>query len=503
MTNRVLSWFSKHGVDPASILILTFTRLATAQLKQEVAKVLEPLGKGLPNVATLHSFALTQILHNSGKVDSLPAPIRIADDWEERHIIQEDLKRALAVKEIGEVQELIQQLSTDWETLRADEQGWQEQFPNAKFIGAWQQHRAAFGYTLRAELVYQLKRSLNQNPNFALNAQYKHVLIDEYQDLNACDLAIVHELANQKAELFVAGDDDQSIYGFRYADPVGIRQFAEVFPNTEKLALEICFRCDKSILAAATFVADLDPKRLPKPTKARDGAGDGSVRLLSFVNQHSETTFVVDEIAKLVKDKDAPVSPGKIAVLLRGDKNGALSKGLIEGLEKAGVKVSQALESEIENSRPYRIALSYLRLLVDVNDSLAQRTLLQEAKNGIGETAIEGMLSRAKEKGQRFAEITAELTASPDVLPKFGKKVSERWGLVLKQLEEIKALGSLAEQLNVAMQYAVPTDTERVQVMAYFEALMASHLPQTIQDLVRMTTVLDQEIEQDTAGGCS
>ena len=134
LTRRVLSLILQHNADPETILLLTFTRLAAAQLKDEIKKVLEPLGKATPQVSTLHSFALSQILFNSSRVDALPRPIRIADDWEERHIIQEDLKRILNLKEIADVQKLINQLSTDWETLRVDEIGWQQQFPNPPFL---------------------------------------------------------------------------------------------------------------------------------------------------------------------------------------------------------------------------------------------------------------------------------------------------------------------------------------------------------------------------------
>lgn len=260
----------------------------------------------------------------------MPRPIRIADDWEERHIIQEDLKRILNLKEIADVQKLINQLSTDWETLRVDEIGWQQQFPNPAFLGAWQGHKNQYGETLRAELVYQLKRQLNQNRDFQLDKEYKHILIDEYQDLNACDLAVVNELAKRGAELFVAGDDDQSIYGFRFATPDGIRNFDQFYQNAQKLALEICFRCDKNILHSAEFVASLDPRRLPKPTRTKDEADDGEVLIIGFRDQVHEAESIAKKIKSLI---DAGTNPDQITILLRSDRNGALSKPIIEMLK--------------------------------------------------------------------------------------------------------------------------------------------------------------------------
>ena len=145
LTRRVLSLILQHDITPKSILLITFTRLAAKQLREEIKKVLDPHNKEIPQISTLHSFALKQILHNSNRIDALPRPVRIADDWEERYVIQEDLKKTLGLKEISDVRNLINQLSTDWETLRIDEVGWEQQFPNAAFLGAWRSHKNQYG----------------------------------------------------------------------------------------------------------------------------------------------------------------------------------------------------------------------------------------------------------------------------------------------------------------------------------------------------------------------
>jgi len=233
LTQRALALLLKHGVNPQNVLVLTFTRMAACELRERTEKVLTPLGMGEPYISTLHSFALRQLLKNSARIDGLPTPLRIADDWEERHIIYENLKEDLRdhlkrlsdgkVKPIDKIRKLFNQLSADWETLRIERDESQRMCRDARFIGAWNEHRNMFGYTLRSELVYRLKKALEQIDDFELEKKFHHILIDEYQDLNSCDLAVVEELSKKCGELFVAGDDDQSIYGFRYADPMGIR----------------------------------------------------------------------------------------------------------------------------------------------------------------------------------------------------------------------------------------------------------------------------------------
>ena len=151
--------------------------------------------------------------------------LRIADDWEERHIILEDLKQLLRLQRVDQARDLFNELSADWQSLTADQADWERRYPNPQFLGAWREHRYIYGYVLRDELVYQLKRAMEQDPDFTVDGPPTYLLVDEYQDLNRCDLAVVKAIADHGAEVYCAGDDDQSIYGFRKAHPEGIRRF--------------------------------------------------------------------------------------------------------------------------------------------------------------------------------------------------------------------------------------------------------------------------------------
>ena len=496
LTRRVLSLILQHNADPDSILLLTFTRLAAAQLKDEIKKVLEPLGKTIPQVSTLHSFALRQILYNSSRIDTLPRPIRIADDWEERYIIQEDLKKVLKLKEIGDVQKLINQLSTDWETLRIDEIGWEQQFPNPAFLGAWRSHKDQYGETLRAELVYQLKKQLNQSRDFQLDKEYKHILIDEYQDLNACDLAIVNELAKRGAELFVAGDDDQSIYGFRFATPAGIRNFEQIYQNSKKLALEICFRCDKNILHSAEFVASLDPKRLPKPTRPKDQAEDGEVLIVGFKDQNHEAEIIAKKIKSLIA-KD--IKPDQITILLRSDRNGSLSKPIIEALKKQSVDVSLTTDSELESNNEYRIVLSMIRLLVDQNDCLAWRTLLQVDKtNGLGDECIKNIWNYAQSKGIRFSVALQKIVESPSELEKFGQKIAKFVSEINVAIVELKAIQNPIEAITATVDKFMSEGEIKEQVKKYFVGILESQEKSDLESLIKIVSTSSEYIEQET-----
>lgn len=499
LTRRVLALVLKHGISPGEILLLTFTRLAAAQLRKEIKEVLEPLKKDLPAVSTLHSFALRQILYNSGKIETLPKPIRIADDWEERYIIQEDLKAILNLREIKDVRKLINQLSTDWETLRVDEEGWEKQFPDAAFLGAWRTHRNVFGDTLRAELVYQLKRQMGQNREFHLDGDYRHVLIDEYQDLNACDLAVSKELAERGSELFVAGDDDQSIYGFRYAYPFGIRQFPEIYPNTKRLTLEICFRCDRKILGAAEFVARLDPARLPKPTRPRDDAAVGNVYLINFRDQYHEASTIAAKIKKLIEEKTA--APGEIAILLRNDRYGWLSGPIIKALKDVGVEASLSGDLEFEENSDFRKVLSFLRLIDDADDSLALRTLMQiDTTNGIGQQGLQAIYKIAQAEGIRFSEAVYKIAQDPKLLDRFGNRIKTYVEAIKGTIEAVSGTGKddLGELVGtVTDMIAVDADGAK-KIKDFLGKVITEQGVDDLNELLKTLSISSVMMEQET-----
>jgi len=147
----------KLKIEPTSIFVITFTRSTAKELKEKIKKELSG-GIKSPDVSTLHSFALRQLMKNTKRTTNLPVNFKIANDFEERYIVLEDIKRLMRVKRIDDVENLFNRLSADWETLNADTNDWEITFENPEFLGAWQEHRNVYGYLLRAELVYQLKK---------------------------------------------------------------------------------------------------------------------------------------------------------------------------------------------------------------------------------------------------------------------------------------------------------------------------------------------------------
>lgn len=504
ITHRTLALLIEHKVFPENVLVLTFTRVAAHQLKKEIEDVLKPLSSGCPHIATLHSFALRQLLKNSSQIDSLPIPLRIADDWEERNIICENLKNDLSEhlktilpdihRPIDKIKTLFNQLSADWETLRIEGDEIQRTCRDGRFIGAWREHREMFGYTLRSELVYQLKKSLEQIPDFSLESEFKHILVDEYQDLNSCDLVVIEELLKRDGELFVAGDDDQSIYGFRYANPIGIRVFPEKY-RAKRFNLEICYRCDKSILDLAEFIANLDYQRLPKKTRPREQAGEGEVRLLRFNNQYREAEWIALKCKEILEVNDST----SILILMRSDFRGLISGNLKDAFDKQSVPVAIETDETPLDTNEGRTVLSIIRLLVNPIDSLAWYTLLYLEK-GIGKKSLSTVRQIAKEKRYRFYDALEEISKSPDLLS------SVKLLLKLQEIKDIlKRFGSdgksVQEQVHGIITTLVSESEKQENLENYLSQIIVETEAESLSDLLKSISTSMENAEQELREG--
>ncbi len=433
MTRRVAYLVEDKGVNPSAILALTFSRAAAGELRNRLEVLLGEETGDLPTVSTLHGFALRQLLLN-GSAPTLPQPIRIADDFDERHVIMEEIAEQMG-KGFGirEVQKELNALAADWETLKVEEDEWEKNFPNAKFLEAWRRHRKVYGYTLRAELVYALKRALDEDPELQLEPAFTQVLVDEYQDLNRCEIAVLQRLAGDDRYLFAAGDDDQSIYGFRKAFPQGLREFGVTYPDATEEELAECHRCDRDILALALNVAEQDVKRIEKDLACRPDADDGHIQALSFANISAEAKGIAEIAAGLVESSE--LTPHGILILLRNDPSRIYSTPIVEALKANG------LDAELPSDPLARLdhddgrqLVCILRLLHEPDHDLAWRELLKLRDNRIGSGTLFSIFEYAADKLIRYHDALEIVAKDPSELD------SGRSQAVADEVTEIKGL---------------------------------------------------------------
>ena len=178
-----------------------------------------------------------------------------------------------------------------------------------------------YGYTLRSELVYQLLCELRSSPDFEPSVMMEVIVVDEYQDLNRCDLDTVRLLAEHTgAEVYVVGDDDQSIYSFRHVHPSGIRQFTDEYDGAERLTMVQCRRCGPDVVHVADWLIKQEAGRIPKSLTSIT-AWPAEVHLLRFTDQAQEAADVARLIDFVIGEGTAPE---EVLVLVRSDSRGSI-----------------------------------------------------------------------------------------------------------------------------------------------------------------------------------
>lgn len=445
MTRRVAYLVENQGINPGAILALTFSRAAAQELRERLEVLLGKEAGDRPTVSTLHAFALRQLLL-TGSAPTLPQPIRIADDYDERNVIKEEIAEQMGQGfGIRKVQRELELLAADWESLKADADEWEKGFPNPRFLEAWRRHRAAYGYTLRAELVYALKKALDENPDLHLEPAFTHVLVDEYQDLNKCELAVLERLTAGGRSLFVAGDDDQSIYGFRKAFPQGLREFGTTYPGAAEEELAECHRCDRNILALALSVAEQDVNRIEKELGPRSDAEDGHVEARSYPNISAEARGVAAISHELV---ESGVIPRSILILLRNDPGGIYSRRLIDALAEQGLDAELPSDPlAILDGEDGRRLVCLLRLLQEPDHDLAWREFLKLRANTLGAGTLFAIFELAAERQIRFFEALGIIEGDPSQLESTRKLVVADEVTAIKEL-----LASLVDAVDAPAQ---------------------------------------------------
>jgi len=226
-----VKWLLENGVAAKKIFAVSFTNAAAEDLQDGILKYCTGIATAsLINVSTLHSLSLS-ILAKGGKLTQYPASPRILDDWEQRNIFDEELKSisTFSIKRCGELRLHFEAIwstgnpplpfiSSPTPPISAAEQGYFKKFHSNR--------TQLYSCILPGEAVRQcvdLTKAGILNPRSLLGID--HLIVDEYQDLNNCDVELIDIIASTGVTVLVSGDDDQSIYSFRYAYPTGIQTF--------------------------------------------------------------------------------------------------------------------------------------------------------------------------------------------------------------------------------------------------------------------------------------
>ncbi|MGK5680876.1 DNA helicase PcrA [Actinoplanes sp. URMC 104] len=402
LTHRIAYLLAERDVHPGQIIAITFTNKAAGEMKERVAHLVGPRAR-LMWVSTFHS-ACVRILRAEHEHAGLKSTFSIYDADDSRRLMQLvireldlDPKRYTARGLAAQVSNLKNEL-VEPEEFKDRAKGPQERAVAEAYELYQRRLREAHALDFD-DIIMATVHLFQSHPHVAeaYRRRFRHVLVDEYQDTNHAQYMLVKELVGGKggevgpAELCVVGDADQSIYAFRGATIRNILEFERDYPDARTILLEQNYRSTQTILSAANAVIDRNTSRKPKRLWSDQGAGEQIVGYVADT-EHAEADWVAREIDRL-SDKEG-VRPGDVAVFYRTN---AQSRVFEEVFIRVGLPYKVVGGVRFYERKEVRDALAYLRAVVNDDDTVSIRRVLNTPKRGIGDRAeacIEALSSR-------------------------------------------------------------------------------------------------------------
>ena len=398
---RRIAHLVRRGVPPWSILALTFTNKAAAEMRGRVEALLgaEFAARGL-TVTTFHALG-ARLLRRFGEragVRGLRSDYSIYDTADQLALV----KRTLATLDISPTnfvpRSMLDHIS-DAKSRLVDADGFARAASDfyfktvAKIYTAYEEGLRAANAVDFDDLLLLTARMLAESAPVRdeCRARWAHLLIDEYQDTNHAQFEIARLLAGGETvsppNIAVVGDPDQSIYGWRGADIGNILEFEQRFPSTRVIALGENFRSTAPILGAADTLIRRNVRRKPKPLFTRKPGGE-KVRAIRTRDEQHEAAMVVDWFRTLRTDQPdgRALAWREMAVLYRTN---ALSRVMEDALRSAGVPYVIARGTAFYQREEVKNALAYLRVVANPRDDVSLGRIVNTPPRGLGDTSLE------------------------------------------------------------------------------------------------------------------
>jgi DNA helicase II / ATP-dependent DNA helicase PcrA len=411
LTQRIAYLIGRMGVRPYNILAVTFTNKAAREMEN---RVLNLLGEGARGV-TLGTFHATcaRILRREAEHLPFNANFVIFDEDDQVGLV----KRVVADLNLDDKQYrplgLLNAISNAKnELILPDEyplQTYRDEVVKRVYIG-YQQMLLTNNAVDFDDLLLYTAFLLEENTAVRerYSRRYEHVLVDEFQDTNLAQYALLKKLSSYHNNIFAVGDADQSIYRWRGADYRNVLRFEQDYPDAQVIMLEQNYRSTQHILDVAMAVIDPNPNR--KPKRLFTERGDGlKVILHETYDDRQEAGFIVDTIASLVGRRQ--IKPGDVAVMYRTN---AQSRLLEEAFLHAGLPYKLVGAQRFYGRREVKDLIAYMRLVYNLNDEPSLVRVINIPPRGIGEKTLQTLRTHAQKNSLTPGEMLLQLSRDPE-----------------------------------------------------------------------------------------
>jgi DNA helicase-2/ATP-dependent DNA helicase PcrA len=424
-----IAWLLHQGVDPESILAVTFTNKAAGEMRDRVASVAGAPGVDV-FVSTFHSFGLW-LLQREHEAAGLPKRFAICDAGDQIALVKRCMREVKVddrAFDAHRVLSLVSRAKNEGKTRlrpKAAGQGDDYDLVASEVFPRYERALAAQRSVDFDDLIARPVRLLGQDEALRrrIARRFRYLLVDEYQDTNLSQLELLKLIAGEDRNVCAVGDDDQAIYGWRGAEVKNILRFDRHFPGAKEVRLEQNYRSTGHILACANAVIAKNEGRKPKKLFTTAGVGD-PVKVLALPTEEDEARFVVEEITRLRRE-GRPLSD--VAILYRLN---AQSRPLEEALREAQLPYAVHGGPAFFDRSEVRDLLAYLKVCVAPQDEVSLARIVNTPARGIGDASLERVHHWAVKKGIPLFDALALAAQVPELPRGAAERIAAFVGLV-------------------------------------------------------------------------
>ncbi len=499
LTHRIAYLLATGRARAHEILAITFTNKAAAEMRERASDLIGEEQSKKMWISTFHSSCV-RILRGEAATIGLKSSFSIYDSADSLRLITM-IAKGLELDPKRFTPKAIAHKISSLKNELIDEEDYASSInTNDPFSRAVAEVYRGYAQRLRSanaldfdDLIAQVVYMFRAFPAVADNyrRRFRHVLIDEYQDTNHAQYALVRELTGPQGqtppgELTVVGDSDQSIYAFRGADIRNIVEFEKDYPQAVTIKLEQNYRSTQNILSAANEVIKRNPERNAK--RLWTASGDGE-QIVGYVgeSESDEARWIAEEILRL--NDEQQVRPGDVAIFYRTN---AQSRALEEQLMRVDLKYRVVGGTRFYDRKEIKDALAYLRILVNPDDDVNVRRILNEPKRGIGDRAEGAVAALAERERITFMQAMRQAEQAPGLGTR-GQKMIAAFVSMIDDLQTVAEGSGPAEALEAVLEQT-----------GYLETLRASNDPQDesrVENLAELVAVVRDYVNEEPEGG--